>query len=136
MTSSTPNPIPANYQRLRPRFNRQYAEDMTHWADDPTLVQGMFYAFVFQDALHFGLCSKHVIPELADVIENCRWAALEAWLNAHRDSLIQHHEVEAPASSFRSASFSSQREPLSRRRNVGDEASSGASTAKSSPRRK
>ena len=61
---------------------------MARWADDPTLVQGMFYAFVFQDALHFGLCSKDVMAELADAIENCRWAEFETRLDAHRDLLI------------------------------------------------
>ena len=84
---------------------------MTCWADDPTLVQGVFYVFVFQDALHFGLCSEDIMAELADTIENCRWAELDIWLGAHRDSFIQRHEAETPASRVRSASSPSQRSP-------------------------
>jgi len=96
----------------------------------------VFYVFVFQDALHFGLCSEDVMAELADTIENCRWAELDIWLGAHLDSLIQRHEAEAPASSVGSVSCPSQREPPSRRRNVGDKGSLGASMPKPSPRRK
>jgi len=68
---------------------------MARWAKDPTLVQGMFYAFVLQDALHFGICGENVMADLLEVIENSRWA----WLDAHHDSLIQHHEAEASDSS-------------------------------------
>ena len=45
---------------------------MARWAKDPTLVQGMFYAFVFQDALHFEICGEDVKADLAKAIENCR----------------------------------------------------------------
>ena len=109
---------------------------MARSAKDPTPIQGMFYAFVFQDALHFGLCGKDVMAELADAIQNCRWAKLEAWLDVHRDSLIQHYEAGAPASSIGSASSPSRREPPSGGGNAGDEATLGASTAKSGPSRK
>jgi len=68
----------------------------------------MFYTFVFQDALYFGLCGKDVMAVLADAIENCRWAELEAWLDAHRGLLIQRHEAEAAPSSVGSASSPSQ----------------------------
>ena len=47
-------------------------EEMTRWAKDPTLVQGMFYAFVFQHALHFGIFGEDVMAGLAKAIENCR----------------------------------------------------------------
>jgi len=43
---------------------------MGHWAKDPTLVQGMFYAFIFQDALRFGICGEDVVADLAEAIEN------------------------------------------------------------------
>jgi len=72
MASSAPNPLLADYQRVCPRFNRQYAEDMARWADDPMLVSEMLYGFVFQDTLHFGICDEDVIAELVDAIENCR----------------------------------------------------------------
>jgi len=97
---------------------------MACWAKDPTLIQGMFYAFVFQVALHFGICGEDVMADLADAIENCRWAELEAWLDAHHDSLIKHHEAEAPASSVGSTSSLSRREPPSGGRNASDEATS------------
>jgi len=41
--------------------------------------------------------------DLAEAIENCRWAKFEAWLDAHHDLLIKHHEAEAPNSSVGSA---------------------------------
>jgi len=76
---------------------------MAHWAKDPTLVQGMFYAFIFQDALRFGNCGEDVVADLAEAIENYRWAEFEAWLDVHHASLIQHREAEAPDSSVRIA---------------------------------
>ena len=97
---------------------------MAHWAKDLTLGRGMFSAFVFQDALRFGICGKDVIGDLAEAIENCRWAEFKAWLEAHPDLLIQHHEVEALDSSAKSASSLVQRELPSGGRNVGDEATS------------
>jgi len=64
---------------------------MARWGDNLELVPGMFYAFVFQDALHFKLCDENVMANFADAIEDCRWAELEAWLDNHRDALIQCH---------------------------------------------
>jgi len=71
--------------------------------------------------------------DLAEAIENCRWAEFEAWLDAHHDLLIQHHEVKAPDSSVESVASLMQRETPSRGRNVSNEASSSASSLKSSP---
>jgi len=51
------------------------------------------------------------MADLAEAIENCRWVELEAWMDVHHDSLIQHHEVDAPNPSVRSAPSLSQREP-------------------------
>jgi len=31
---------------------------MARWANNPELVPGMFYAFIFQDTLHFELGSQ------------------------------------------------------------------------------
>ena len=76
---------------------------MACWAKDPTLVQGMLYAFVFQDALHFKICGKDIMADLAEAIKNCTWAEFEARLDGHHDLLIQHHEPEAPDSSVESA---------------------------------
>jgi len=73
------------------------------------------------------------MAELADAIENCKWTELETWFDAHCDLLIQHPEAEAPAPSVGSVSCPSQNEPSSRRKDGGDEASSGASTSKPSP---
>jgi len=70
----------------------------------------MFYAFIFQDALHFGITNEDVMVDLQEAIENCRWAEFEAWFDAHHD-LIQHHEAEAPDSSVGSAPSFVQREP-------------------------
>jgi len=41
-------------------------------------VHGMFYTFIFQDALHFGISGEDVIVDLAEVIENYRWLEFEA----------------------------------------------------------
>ena len=76
MASSALSPLPADYQRVCAQFNRQYAEDMARWADNPKLIPRMFYAFVFQDALHFGLCDENIMANLADVIEDYRWLGL------------------------------------------------------------
>ena len=70
---------------------------MARWGDNPELVPGMFYAFVFQDVLHYGLCDEDVITSMASAIEDYRWAELKAWLDNLRDALIQRHETEAPA---------------------------------------
>jgi len=56
----------------------------------------MFYAFVFQDVLRFGICGEDVMAKLVEAIENRKWAEFEAWLDVHHDLLIQHHEVETP----------------------------------------
>jgi len=79
------------------------AEEMARWAKDPTLVYGMFYAFIFRDALRFRISSEDVMVDLEEAIENCRWAEFKAWLDAHHDLLIQNLEVEAPDSSAKSA---------------------------------
>jgi len=76
---------------------------MARWAKDPTLVHSMFYAFIFQDTLRFGISGEDVMVDLTEVIKNCRWAEFEAWLGAHLDLLIQHQKVEAPYSSAGSA---------------------------------
>ena len=91
MASLAPPSLSADYQQLCPRFKRQYAEDMACWANNLELVSGMFYAFIFQDALHFELGSEEELANLADAIEDYHWAELEAWLDAHRDTLIQRH---------------------------------------------
>ena len=51
-------------------------------------------------------------------------------------SLIHHHEAEAPDSSVGSVPFLVQREPRVGGRNVGDEATSSASSPKSDLHRK
>jgi len=38
----------------------------------------MFYAFVFQDSLCFGIIGKDGMVGLAEAIENCIWAEFEA----------------------------------------------------------
>ena len=101
---------------------------MARWVKDPTLVKGMFYTFVFQDALRFRICGKDVRTDLMEVIENCKWAEFEAWLDSHHDLLIQQDEVEAPDSSVRSA-LCGEGAPFGGR-NVSDEAISSASTPK------
>jgi len=47
-------PFTADYGRLCPHFNGSNAKEVAHWGRDPTLVQRVFYAFIFQDALCFG----------------------------------------------------------------------------------
>ena len=63
----------------------------------------MFYAFIFQDALCFEISGEDIMVDLAKAIQNCRWGEFEAWLDAHHDLLIQHHEAEVPDSSVGSA---------------------------------
>jgi len=54
---------------------------MAHWARDPTLVQGMFYAFVFQDALHFGICDEDVMADLAERLKTADgWSLKLGWM--------------------------------------------------------
>jgi len=65
---------------------------MARWAKGTTLVQAMFYAFIFQDVLRFGIYGKDVMANLAKVIENCKWEELDA----HHDLLIHHHKAKAP----------------------------------------
>jgi len=36
------------------------------------------------------------MADLVETIENYRWVELEAWLDAHRASLLQRLEAEAP----------------------------------------
>jgi len=68
MTSPSPKPLPTDYQRLCPRFSRSHAEEVALWAKDPTLVHGMFYAFIYQDTLHFGITSEDVMVDLTEAI--------------------------------------------------------------------
>ena len=68
MTSPMPRPLQADYQRFCPRFNRSRAEDMAHWAKNLTLVQGMLYAFIFQDVLRFGICGEDIMSDLVEAI--------------------------------------------------------------------
>ena len=51
------------------------------------------------------------MADLAKVIENCNWVEFEAWLDAHHDLLIHHHEAESPDSSIGSVPSLVQREP-------------------------
>jgi len=83
---------------------------MARWGKDPTPVHGMFYAFIFRDALRFRISGEDIMVDLAEGIENCRWAEFEAWLDAHHDLLIQYHEAEALDSSVGSAPSLVQRE--------------------------
>ena len=62
------------------------------------------------------------MPNLTEAIENYRWGEFVAWLDAHHDLLIQHHEAEAPDSSVGSAPSLVQRETSPGGRNDGDEA--------------
>ena len=103
MTPPTPRPLPTDYKKLCPQFDRSHAEEMAHWAKDPTLVQGMFYAFIFQDALRFGIYGEDVIADLAEAIKNYRWVEFEARLDVHHASLVQHREFEATDSSVKIA---------------------------------
>ena len=130
MTSPSPRPLPANYQRLCPWFNKSHAEEMARWAKDLTLVHRMLYAFIFQDAIRFKIRGKDVMVNLAEAIDNCRCAKFEAWLDAHHDLLLQQHEVEALNSSVKSAPFLLQRGIPSGWRNVDNEATSSASSPK------
>ena len=88
MTSPSPRHLPADYQRLCPQFNRSHVEEVTHWAKEPTLVHEMFYAFILQDALRFGISGEDVMVNLAEAIENYKWGEFKAWLDAHYDLLI------------------------------------------------
>jgi len=56
----------------------------------------MFYAFIFQDVLRFGISGEDVMVNLTKAIKNYRWGEFEAWLDGYHDLLIQHHKVEAP----------------------------------------
>ena len=54
---------------------------MACWAKNPTLVHGMFYAVIFQDALHFGISDEDIVVNLIEAIENYRWAELKyGWM--------------------------------------------------------
>ena len=88
MTPPMPRPLPADYKKLCLQFDRSHAEEMAHWTKDPTLVQGMFYVFIFQNALRFGICGEYVMVDLAEAITNYRWAEIEAQLDVHHASLI------------------------------------------------
>jgi len=80
----------------------------------------MFYGFIFHDALHFRINGEDVIVDLGEVIKNCRWDEFEAWLDAHHDLLIQHHEAKAPYSSVGSTPSLVQRETPPGGRNDGE----------------
>jgi len=87
MASSALSPLgrlPAGLPSVQQAIRRRYGS----LADNLVLVSGMSYAFVFQDALHFGLCDENVMTNLADAIEDCTWSELEAWLDNHHDALI------------------------------------------------
>jgi len=111
MNFPSPRPLLTDYQGLYPGFNRLHAKEVTRWAKDLTLVHGMFYASIFQDALHFVISGEDVMVNLAEAIENYRWGEFKAWLDVHHDLLIQHREVEAPDSSVESAPSLVQRGP-------------------------
>jgi len=70
---------------------------IARWGDNPEPVPGMFYTFVFQGVLHYGLCDEYVMASVTVTIEDCRWAEFEAWLDNLCGALIQRHETEAPA---------------------------------------
>ena len=109
---------------------------MARWGDNPELVPGMFYAFVFQDVLHYGLCDEDVMASMAAANEDCRWAELEAWLDNLCGALIQRHETEAPAPNTGAPSSPPQGNLPPKRRNGhgGGSSSSGMSRARSSGR--
>ena len=109
---------------------------MAHWAKDPTLVQGMFYAFVFQDVLRFEICCEDVRANLVEAIEDCKWAEFEAWLDAYHDLFIHHPRAEAPNLCVGSVHSLVQREPLFGGRNDGNTATLTASLPKSDPNEK
>ena len=73
------------------------------------------------------------MANLMKAFENCKWVEFEAWLDAHHDLLINHHEADAPDSSVRSVPSLVQRKPPVRGRNVSDEATLSASSPKSDP---
>ena len=50
---------------------------MARWVNNPELVPGMFYAFIFQDALRFELGSEEDMANLADVVVYYRWRSSE-----------------------------------------------------------
>jgi len=109
---------------------------MARWGDNPELVPGMFYTFIFQDVLHYGLCDEDVMASMAAIIEDCQWAELEAWLDNLHGALIQCHETEAPAPSTGAPSSPPQGNPPPKQRNGhgGGLSSSGTSRARSGRR--
>ena len=125
MAPPVPYSLPADFQRLCPRFNRQQAEDTARWGNNLDIIPGMFYAFILQDVMHFELCSEEVTGELADAMEDCRWAELEAWLDANRDVLLQRLEAEAPTPGTEGS-------PSRRRRTANAESSIGSTSRKRS----
>jgi len=96
MAPPTPHSLPADFQRLCPRFNMQQAKNTARWGNNPGIIPGMLYAFILQDIMRFELCSEEVTGRLVKAIEDCRWAELEAWLDTNRDVLLQRLEAEAP----------------------------------------
>ena len=111
-----------------PCFNKSNAKEVVRWGRDPTLVQGMFYAFIFQDVIWFGITDEDARISLNDAIKNHEWGEFEAWPDTHRDLLIQRHKIEAPNSSVGSMSALLQRETPPGGKNDGEETSLSASS--------
>jgi len=80
MASSAPPSLLGDYQQLCPRFDRQYTKDMARWTNNPELVPGMFYAFIFQDAVRFELSSEEDMANPADAVEDyCQVSSKLGW---------------------------------------------------------
>jgi len=71
------------------------------------------------------------MANLADAIEDYHWAELEAWLDAHRDTLIQRHRAEAPTPTIGTAPSPSRGEPPFGRKNGSAQDSSDGSAPRS-----
>ena len=132
MAPPTPYSLPADFQRLCPRFSMQQAEDTARWGNNPDIIPGMFYAFILQDAMRFELCSEEVTGRLVEAIEDCRWAELEAWLDFNRDVLLQRLEAEAPIPGTEGSLSPPQGDPPRRRRTGNAKSSSGSTSRKRS----
>ena len=74
---SFPRPLVEDYWRLCPHCNRLKAEEVVHQGKDPTFVYAMLYAFIFQDALHFGFINEDAMINLAKAIEHYEWSEFE-----------------------------------------------------------
>jgi len=113
MTSPMLETLPTEYQRLCPWFNRSSVEKMAHWVKDPTLILDGSSAFKMLYISEF----TGKTPWLTSR-DNYRWMELEAWLDAHRISLLQRLEAEAPIPAVENTPSPPQREHPSSGRKV------------------